>query len=808
MSASIFHTTRGREKPAEQPHSAILYHDTEAAVSYESYNPQDPRFYLAQDDSHSMCGTRDMIENVCWGRRWVSIFVFALGLFANGTSASWADTVRLGTTISSEDQSAQALIRFFNTGASDDTIDVAISDPTTGAILSTWTSPIVRAGTAVQYPISMIEEAAVTPYKKPLFYVLSATPRFPGFAQSVLYKPSDGTLSNTSACDSGLTGSGTAIPYVHTRLWGASLTSHLVINNTGTTDTTVILGIYNEITGAKLGTYTTASIIKGGALFLDVSAIEAKAKIRTPGGLYHYVIRIESPFTGFVQHLLENMETGLYTDLTNQCQMNPPSGGGSAFTLASTAAIEGGAMPATFTCDGDGATVPLVWSNAPAGTESFALLMTTQPGDGTTKWNWILYDIPGSATRLAMNTSGVGKLGAADDGAGNAYAPPCSQGPGAKTYTYTLYALSAPPTFTVPANQITGARVTEALQSITLATAKLNLAYTRATAKPSSAAAINCALIQASMAGYAAGVGVDCSAADYAHISSTGLPGHTMMNGIAATNLQVPVAQDFKGSNAWRIPLSPAIAPSTTSVVDGPVGIAVNGVPIFNPCKQGGCQSGDTKVLGELDICNGHAGRADDYHYHAAPVCLMADQPLSYWDTHPVGWALDGFAIFGYGDTNDRIASRDDICGGTTKPTPNAPAGYAYHVTEISPYVLSCLRGTPSPDLAGQSAKYSPMRQPPVKPFPVSDMTLSMDQADGYQVLEFTAVNQFTTTETGSDTYVNPQGTYRIRYKAVSGTDLAVLLAQRQNAGKSACWSFQFISLNGTVTQPTISYCR
>ena len=186
----------------------------------------------------------------------------------------------------------------------------------------------------------------------------------------------------------------------------------------------------------------------------------------------------------------------------------------------------------------------------------------------------------------------------------------------------------------------------------------------------------------------------------------------------------------------------------------------------------------------------------------------MADQPLSYWDTHPVGWALDGFAIFGYGDTNDRIASRDDICGGTTKPTPNAPAGYAYHVTEISPYVLSCLRGTPSPDLAGQSAKYSPMRQPPVKPFPVSDMTLSMDQADGYQVLEFTAVNQFTTTETGSDTYVNPQGTYRIRYKAVSGTDLAVLLAQRQNAGKSACWSFQFISLNGTVTQPTISYCR
>ena len=83
--------------------------------------------------------------------------------------------------------------------------------------------------------------------------------------------------------------------------------------------------------------------------------------------------------------------------------------------------------------------------------------------------------------------------------------------------------------------------------------------------------------------------------------------------------------------------------------MDGPIGVAVNGVPIFNPCKQGGCNNtpggNDTKVLGELDLCNGHAGRADDYHYHAAPVCMMSDQPTAYWDSHPLGWALDGYEI-------------------------------------------------------------------------------------------------------------------------------------------------------------------
>ena len=30
----------------------------------------------------------------------------------------------------------------------------------------------------------------------------------------------------------------------------------------------------------------------------------------------------------------------------------------------------------------------------------------------------------------------------------------------------------------------------------------------------------------------------------------------------------------------------------------------------------------------------------------------MADQPPNYWDTHPLGWALDGCAIFGYNDAD------------------------------------------------------------------------------------------------------------------------------------------------------------
>jgi phosphatidylethanolamine-binding protein (PEBP) family uncharacterized protein len=497
------------------------------------------------------------------------------------------------------------------------------------------------------------------------------------------------------------------------------------------------------------------------------------------------------------------------TTTTTADPITTPSTG--SFALTSSAFAEGGTYASTYTCDGARSTPPLAWANAPAGTKAFVLLMKTQPDSSSTKWNWVLYNIPSTTTALSANTSGVGTLGAADDGAGTAYAPPCSQGPGAKTYTFTLYALSALPTLSTTVGANTGAVVTAAIASLKLGAAALSVTATRTTTGGTtpSTSATNCALIQASVANYAAaGVSVDCSASDYGKLASTGLPSHAMMNGITATNLQVPLPTNFTGSNAWTLPLTPAIATSTTSVNDGPIGVAVNGVPIFNPCKQGGCTNGDTKVLGELDVCNGHAGRADDYHYHAAPTCLMADQAASYWDTHPIGWALDGFAIFGYNNADGTTATRDAVCGGNTLMVPNAPVGYSYHLTDASPYVLSCLRGTPSPDLANQGSKYSPLRQPPVTPFPVANMTLTTDSTDGYQVLQFTSARSFTSTETGTDSYTNAAGSYRVRYKPVTGTELATLLALSANGGKTACWNFQFTSATAATTQPTVSYCR
>ena len=148
------------------------------------------------------------------------------------------------------------------------------------------------------------------------------------------------------------------------------------------------------------------------------------------------------------------------------------------FTLSSPAFREGGALPVDYACDGAGRSPPLAWSGTPEATAELAVMMTTVALDGL-KWNWVLYGIAPSVTSLDEATAGVGTAGLTSDGPALAYAPPCSQGPGAKAYTFTAYALSAAPALVVSADRVTGAVLTSSLEGLTLATSSMTVTYTR-----------------------------------------------------------------------------------------------------------------------------------------------------------------------------------------------------------------------------------------------------------------------------------------------------------------------------------------
>lgn len=166
----------------------------------------------------------------------------------------------------------------------------------------------------------------------------------------------------------------------------------------------------------------------------------------------------------------------------------------------------------------------------------------------------------------------------------------------------------------------------------------------------------------------------------FLYVESNGIPDHALMVGIRAWQQQVPIPQKYVGQNAWRIPLEPKPAKEPISArnhfLRGAIALAVNGVPIFNPLNNRG---DDAYLVGELDEYGGHCGRADDYHYHLAPVHLEK----MVGKGHPIAVALDGYPILGYQHEQDSDYAPLDRWNGHT----DKAGRYHYHATKTYPYL-------------------------------------------------------------------------------------------------------------------------
>jgi hypothetical protein len=249
----------------------------------------------------------------------------------------------------------------------------------------------------------------------------------------------------------------------------------------------------------------------------------------------------------------------------------------------------------------------------------------------------------------------------------------------------------------------------------------------------------------------------------YFYVESLGIPTtHSMMTGITSWQQQVPIPQCYTGTNHWLIPLNPVISTSPIPVdsihfTRGAIALAVNGIPIFNPHTNTGV---DALLDGQLDNWGGHSGRADDYHYHIAPLHLYAYTSA----TLPIAYGLDGFAVFGSVEPD-----------GTPMQTLDANHGhfwtngiYHYHGTSSAPYMIARMAGVVTEDTTHQLVPQPRAR--PVRPSltPLSGAVItafSSTGSNGY-VLTYALGGQnyqvdYNWTSTGVYTYnyINPSGT-------------------------------------------------
>ena len=120
-----------------------------------------------------------------------------------------------------------------------------------------------------------------------------------------------------------------------------------------------------------------------------------------------------------------------------------------SLTLFSSAFAPNGSIPSLHTCEGDDTSPPLAWSNAPAETKSFALIMddpdAPDPAAPKVTWvHWLLYNVPAGTNELpAAIKSGKlppGTLEGTNSWDRIGYGGPCPP-IGRHRYFHKLYAL-------------------------------------------------------------------------------------------------------------------------------------------------------------------------------------------------------------------------------------------------------------------------------------------------------------------------------------------------------------------------------
>jgi len=136
-------------------------------------------------------------------------------------------------------------------------------------------------------------------------------------------------------------------------------------------------------------------------------------------------------------------------------------------------------------------------------------------------------------------------------------------------------------------------------------------------------------------------------------------------------------------SFVFKIPASPSVNAAHEATPLGPIGVAINGVPMYN--QYAGPGTPLTNEVNSFDQYNGHPDQSATYHYHVEPWYITQNNTKSAL----VGFLLDGYPVYGPLENGKTLTSADlDTYHGHTGVTADYPNGiYHYHTTADAPYI-------------------------------------------------------------------------------------------------------------------------
>ena len=199
----------------------------------------------------------------------------------------------------------------------------------------------------------------------------------------------------------------------------------------------------------------------------------------------------------------------------------------------------------------------------------------------------------------------------------------------------------------------------------------------------------------------------------------TGIPNHARDAYYAVPNAGI-VVPDATTANIikdptkaqsynFTIPTTPKYSSKVTSTSLGSIGVMISGAVLYNPFEGDGktvAMANNFTITNSagitasfVDKCTGHPTPGiGAYHYHGLPSCVTAKVDKVSKPSHIIGFALDGFPIYGDRDNKGKqvTAKNLDKCNGVNSATPEFPKGIYHYVllgTADARSSIACFHG-------------------------------------------------------------------------------------------------------------------
>lgn len=239
-----------------------------------------------------------------------------------GTTSSAPAGVAVTGIHTSRDRISLSYLRFHNAGTGGGLVTVTILD-TNGTRLGVW-SKNFAPGSSPQFYVGIIEAEAVPPINPAAsngytFYVDSPNT---GHVQHVIWNAIGQSISDLSGCAAGLSSDTRTLINVHTSSVPSNYPSYALVQNTGPVAAAPRFIVRDAHNGQDLGTFTTSSQIPPlGTALIPIGGIMQFLGYTPRPDQDHLNLTLAGGFSGFAQHIVDNLTPQIITNMTPKCDM-------------------------------------------------------------------------------------------------------------------------------------------------------------------------------------------------------------------------------------------------------------------------------------------------------------------------------------------------------------------------------------------------------------------------------------------------------------------------------------------------------